>query len=161
MSSLATAFLRPFLPVFLALALGVVDRAAAQAPPTGDPNEGMTIFTQNCALCHAAALGPGNIEIDGQGPSLAGVVGRKAAGAVSYPYSAALIQSGLTWDAPTLDKFLTNPGKLVPGTKMMIAVPEPLQRSDVIAFLQTLKLPASVKPAAPRPDGPVIPPAQD
>ena len=161
MSSLATGFLRPFLPVFLALALGVVNHAAAQAPPAGDPNEGMTVFTQNCALCHAAALGPGNIEIDGQGPSLAGVVGRKAAGAVSYPYSAALIQSGLTWDAPTLDTFLTNPGKLVPGTKMMIAVPEPLVRADLIAYLQTLRLPGNVKPAAPRPDGPVIPPAQD
>src|ERR1700679_742915 len=106
MISLANGFLRLFLSVSLTLALCVADRAAGQAPPTGDPNEGMTVFTQNCALCHAAALGPGNIEIDGQGPSLAGVVGRKAAGAISYPYSTVLSHSGLTWDAPTLDKFL-------------------------------------------------------
>jgi glucose/arabinose dehydrogenase len=146
MISFATGFLRRFLPVFLVLALGVADRAAAQAPPVGDAAAGQTVFTQTCALCHAAALGAGNIEIDGQGPSLAGVVGRKAAGAVSYPYSAALIKSGLTWDVPTLDKFLSDPGAMVPGTKMMMG---------------TLRLPANFKPIAPPAETPGVPPAQD
>jgi glucose/arabinose dehydrogenase/cytochrome c2 len=156
MTSPATSFLR-LLAAIAALPL----LAAAQGPPVGDAAAGGTMFSQNCALCHAAALGPGNIEIDGQGPSLVGVFGRKAAGAVSYPYSAALSHSGLTWDAPTLDNFLTDPGTLVPGTKMMIAIPDPQVRANLIAYLQTLKLPANVKLAAPPADFPGLPFAQD
>ena len=161
MISFATGILRLFLLVLLTVALLVVDRAAAQAPPVGNPAAGMTVFTQTCALCHAAALGAGNIEIDGQGPSLAGVVGRKAAGAVSYPYSTALIQSGLTWDVPTLDKFLSDPGAMVPGTKMMMAISDAQIRANLIAYLQTLRLPANFKPIPPPAETPGLPPAQD
>ena len=156
---MAGSSLRVF-AVLLTLAL-LITRASAQAPPVGDVSAGRTFFAQSCGLCHAAALGPGNIPIEGQGPSLAGVVGRGAGKAASFPYSAALSGSGLVWDAPTLDKFLTNPTEVVPGTKMMISIPDDQMRANVITYLQTLRLPDGVNLAlAPAPT-PAIPPAQD
>jgi glucose/arabinose dehydrogenase/cytochrome c2 len=150
---------RSFLFVTLALAaLASADRAAAQAPPVGDADQGKVFFQQSCALCHASALGAGNVEVNGQGPSLVGVVGRQAA-STSFAYTQALKDSKLTWDAPTLDKFLTNPGALVPNTKMLFAIPDPQMRANVIAYLQTLK--SGVKPVAPAAIVPSIPFPQD
>jgi cytochrome c len=71
-------------------------------------------------------------------PNLYGVVGRKAA-STAFGYSAALKASGLTWDPATLDRFLTSPMKLVPGTRMLIPVSDPKQRADLIAYLGSLK----------------------
>jgi glucose/arabinose dehydrogenase/cytochrome c2 len=141
-------------------AISSADHALAQAPPVGDAGQGQVFFQQSCALCHANALGAGNVEINGQGPSLVGVFGR-AAGATSFPYTQALKSSGLTWDAPTLDKFLTNPGALVPNTRMLFAIPDPQMRANVIAYLQTLKLADNVKPVAPATVVPSIPVPQD
>jgi glucose/arabinose dehydrogenase len=152
---------RRLLFALVALALLAVGRAASQTPLAGDAVQGKTFFAQNCALCHSDALGPDNIEINGQGPSLVGVVGRGAGTAASYPYSPTLSTSGLTWDATTLDKFLSDPGALVPGTKMLVAIPDPQVRANAIAYLQTLQFPANVKIApAPSPT-PAIPPSQD
>jgi len=145
----------------LTLAFLAVGRAAAQAPPVGDEVQGKTFFAQSCALCHAAALGADNVEIDGQGPSLVGVFGRAAGTAASFPYSAALSSSRLTWDAPTLDKFLSDPGTLVPGTKMPIAVTDLQVRANLIAYLKTLQLPANVKLALAPPEVPLLPFEQD
>ncbi|MEJ0000869.1 MAG: PQQ-dependent sugar dehydrogenase [Verrucomicrobiota bacterium] len=154
-------FPRRFLPVLLALTLLAVGRAAAQAPLVGDAAQGKAFFAQSCALCHAAELGPGNIEIIGQGPSLAGVFGRAAGNAASFPYSSALSSSKLTWDVPTLDKFLTDPGALVPGTKMLVAISDPQVRANLIAYLQTLKVPENVKLAAAPTGDPAVPVAKD
>ena len=71
-------------------------------------------------------------------PSLAGVVGRPAA-STDYPYSLALKKAGLTWDKASLDRFLTAPAKLVPGTRMPVAVPRADERAALIAYLRTLK----------------------
>jgi cytochrome c len=67
------------------------------------------------------------------------VVGRKAATAPGFPYTDALKASGLTWTPDTLDKLLQDPMKFVPGTAMPQSVPDPVQRADVIAYLETLK----------------------
>jgi cytochrome c len=87
-----------------------------------------------CSSCHAVQ--PGR---QGVGPSLAGVVGRKAASLPGYAYSDALKASGIVWDAKTLDTWLAGPMKMVPGTKMVIALPDPNGRKAVIEYLQTLK----------------------
>ena len=96
--------------------LGGGDRVRAQDAAKGDAAAGQKFFAQNCALCHAVQPG-----VTQQGPSLAGVVGRRAASA-NYNYTKALQDSRLTWDAATLDRFLTNPAALVPGTTMPMAV---------------------------------------
>jgi cytochrome c len=70
---------------------------------------------------------------------LAGIYNKPAAGTAGYQYSSALLAAHLTWNAATLDKFLTSPQTLVAGTKMPYAgLPDAGQRADVIAYLATL-----------------------
>jgi cytochrome c len=87
-----------------------------------------------CASCHSVT--PGR---QGAGPSLAGVWGRKAGSLPGYPFSDALNGSGIVWNAQTLDTWLAGPIKMVPGTKMVYAIPDAEGRKAVIAYLQTLK----------------------
>jgi cytochrome c2 len=110
---------------FLGLFVGTA--FAANAHAAGDAAAGAATFEDRCAICHVAAGG-------GQGPSLTGVVGRKAASAKGFGYSTALKASGLTWTAAALDVFLTNPGKAVPGTAMPIRVSDATQRANLIAY---------------------------
>jgi cytochrome c len=107
---------------------------AALGSSSAIAQDGATIFRQRCTMCHVNAAG----QKPGLGPNLFGVVGRKAAG-TSFLYSPALKKSGLKWDKATLDKFLTGPAKLVPGTYMNIALPKPAERAALIAYLATLK----------------------
>jgi cytochrome c len=54
-----------------------------------------------------------------------------------YSYSAALKSSTLVWDEATLDRWLTNPAALVPGTAMAFAgLPKPEDRAALIAYLK-------------------------
>ncbi len=115
--------------------------AFGQGPPVGDATRGQTYFQTSCALCHSPELGPDNTVIIKQGPSLAGIVGRRAGSLPHFTYTEALKGSGYTWDAATLDHFLSNPMMAVPGTTMPMPVPDPQSRSDVIAYLSTLKIP--------------------
>jgi len=74
------------------------------------------------------------------GPSLFGVVGRAAGSETYFTYSAANKNSGLTWDEATLDRYLTSPKAVVPGTIMPYAgLKNETQRADLIAYLATLK----------------------
>jgi cytochrome c2 len=100
---------------------------------TGDAAAGQHVFSR-CASCHSVKPG-----VNGIGPSLDGVVGRKSGTEQGYSYSPAMKSAGLTWDPATLDKFLQGPGTLVHGTKMFINLPSEKDRQDVIAYLATLK----------------------
>jgi cytochrome c len=73
------------------------------------------------------------------GPKHRGVVGRRAGSVADYAYSAALKNSGLVWDEALLDRWLTNPSALVPGTKMFFQVSDAQNRADIIAFLKEQK----------------------
>src|SRR5580658_9402051 len=84
-----------------------------------DVNAGRTAFRLQCALCHSAEPNDGG---GGDAPNLMTIVGRRAAGLPNYPYSSALAGSGLTWDAATLDRFLSSPPAMVPGSTMRMAV---------------------------------------
>ena len=132
-------------PGALLVLAGIVPLAAcAQDMPTGDVARGQAYFQVSCALCHSPELGPDNTVITKQGPSLVGVVGRQAGSLPHFTYTAALKASGYTWDAATLDHFLSNPMMAVPGTTMPMPVPDPQSRADVIAYLSTLKIPDGV-----------------
>jgi glucose/arabinose dehydrogenase len=121
----------------LALNLTLFAGAAATCSAVGDPAHGRQVFQQSCAVCHSTGLA--GQPVTGQGPLLAGVVGRPAASLSNFGYSKALHASGLTWDAATLDRFLAAPSAVVPGTAMVVALPNPTDRADLIAFLGTLK----------------------
>jgi glucose/arabinose dehydrogenase len=128
---------------------GVGDHAVAQTPPAGNAIHGKLVFQQNCAVCHASGLDPQVTA--GQGPLLAGVIGRAAASLGNFSYTPALKSSGLKWNPATLDRFLTSPTTVVPGTNMVLAIPNAADRSDLIAFLATLRpiaLPTATEAAA-------------
>lgn len=73
------------------------------------------------------------------GPSLVAVLGRKAGSATAFPYSTAMKAFGRKWDAPTLDAFLTSPGKVIPRSNMAFAgQSDAAKRADIIAYLATL-----------------------
>jgi cytochrome c len=97
---------------------------------------GRQLYWQRCSQCHATTTEPR------QGPGLAGVVGRKAGSVPGFPYTPQLKSSGLAWDRKMLDRFLTNPSAVVPGTLMPMMVPDPKDRQDIIDFLETLKPPS-------------------
>jgi cytochrome c len=104
---------------------------ASAAAPKGDPVHGKALY-QGCAACHS-------IDDNDLGPRHRGVVGRKAGVVPDYNYSPALKASGLTWTEDNLDRWLTNPSTLVPGTKMFFRIDDPQARADIIAYLKELK----------------------
>jgi cytochrome c2 len=77
--------------------------------PVGNAERGQKFFQSACVICHSPSLGPGNTLIIKQGPTLLGVMGRKAGTSPHFNYTQALKDSGLVWDAPALDRFLTDP----------------------------------------------------
>ena len=120
-----------FFAVVLASAMALTSGAAMTA---GDAAKGKKVF-KKCKACHSIKAGKKKV-----GPSMFGVVGRKAGTAQGYRFSKAMKGSGLTWDEATLDKFLKKPKKVVKKTKMGFAgLKKDNQRADVIAYLKTLK----------------------
>jgi cytochrome c len=119
--------------LFVFAGLGCSAYAAAQdAAAPCDLNLGKQVFVV-CAACHALAPG----EMKHEGPSLSEVYGRAAAGDKTFKYSPAMLASGLTWDAATLDRFLTNPRRALPGTVMSFPGLEASgDRSAVICYLR-------------------------
>jgi glucose/arabinose dehydrogenase/cytochrome c2 len=108
---------------------------AASAPALGaDAAAGKALFRQQCSICHSAEPGDSG---GAQGPSLIGVYGRQAASA-GFSYTEALRAAHLTWDAATLDRFLASPTTVVPGSAMVIAVPNESDRENLIAYFQDL-----------------------
>ena len=118
------------------LMLAIAALTLGHSAMAADANAGKTFFTAQCGLCHTAAP---NDNGGGQGPNLQGVLGRKAASNSQFGYTEVLKKSGLSWDAATLDKFLTNPAAMVQGSAMVIAVPGATDRANVIAYFQALK----------------------
>jgi cytochrome c len=107
----------------------VVFAGAAQAD--GDAARGEKRF-EECATCHTVERGLNNV-----GPSLFGLIGRKAGEIAEFRYSPALKKSGLTWTPQTLDTFIADPQKQVPGNRMPYAgMPDAGERADLIAYLQ-------------------------
>jgi cytochrome c2 len=119
------------LPVLLLL-LGF---AAPSPGAAGDAGRGERAF-QRCFACHS--VDPGETA-SLQGPSLVGVVGRRAASVPGFEYSAAMREkaaAGLVWDAASLDRYLADPESVVPGTRMSIPpVRDEQERADLIAYL--------------------------
>ena len=93
-------------------------------------------FNDHCRECHSFLKDDNRL-----GPSLYGVVGRKAGAEPGYGYTQSLKDSGVTWDEPTLDKWIANPGAVIPGNGMSPpygGVADPAIRQRIIAFLKTL-----------------------
>jgi glucose/arabinose dehydrogenase len=115
---------------------GATCALSAEPDTTVAANAGKVAFREQCALCHSAQP---NDNGGAQGPNLYQVYGRHAAADPLFSYSAALRASHLTWDAATLDRFLTNPYGVAPGTAMIISVPSAEVRGNLIAYFRAVK----------------------
>lgn len=106
---------------------------AGAAFADGDREQGAKAF-RACAACHS--LRPGDHRT---GPSLAGFWGRKAGSVATFSrYSKALKESGVVWNAETLDRWLADPKRMIPGNHMIFrGVAEKKTRDDLIAFLRS------------------------
>jgi cytochrome c len=119
------------------IALAVIAAAVIATPAlaAGDPVKGKAVFAR-CAICHNVEKDGGN----GVGPNLFGIYGRKAASVEGFNYSGPMKASGLVWNDENLEKWISGPAKMVPGTKMAFAgISSKGQVEDVIAYLKTLK----------------------
>jgi cytochrome c2 len=123
---------------FLVLAAAIAAPALCAAGSKPNTENGKTAFDTMCGICHSVQPTGGPT----QGPNLLGLVGRKAGSEPDFPmYSPALKASGITWSKKTLDKFLLDPMKKVPGTVMPMLIQDNKTRADVVAYLATLKKP--------------------
>ena len=118
--------MRALLLLLLALAAASSARAADVA---ADSAHGEVLY-EGCQDCHS-------LDKNDVGPRHRGVFGRKAGSLPDFAYSEALKESGLTWNETTLDAWLSDPQKLVPGAKMFYHLDNAQDRADVIEFLKT------------------------
>jgi|SRR5919108_1735801 cytochrome c len=92
-------------------------------------------FKKSCGTCHTTvADAPAR-----QGPNLFGVIDRKAGSMPGFKYSAPFIAGGadIVWDEATLDRWLTDPQSLIPGTFMVYKQADPDKRRLVIEYLKS------------------------
>lgn len=99
-------------------------RVAAAGPPAS--------FT-TCGVCHSVNAGENRI-----GPSLAGVVGRRAGSVSGANYSPAMQEANITWNEANLGRYLADPASVVPGGTMPNPNLDAAQRRAIIDYLKTL-----------------------
>jgi len=102
----------------------------AQAQGVGDAQRGTQVFAQ-CKICHSLEAGKNMV-----GPSLHGLIGRKAGSVPGFAYSPAMKNSNVTWNNDTLSKYLTDPKAFIPGDKMAFTgIKDPSKLGDLLAYL--------------------------
>lgn len=117
--------------LFIALLVAAVSGAA----DAGDASAGKALFARTCQNCHSVDIGVNKV-----GPSLWNVVGRQPATVPDFVYSDGMKANKAAWTTSALDAYLADPRGDVHGAKMFFkGLPEPRDRADVIAYLQTLK----------------------
>lgn len=92
-------------------------------------------FKKSCGTCHA--VDPAASAR--QGPNLFGVVDRAAGSVAGFKYSPAFVagKDGVVWDTATLDRWITDPQAMIPGTVMLYKQADPDKRHLVIEYLKT------------------------
>ena len=90
-------------------------------------------IAENCTACHALS-GTANMV----GPTLSGVIGRKAGQVRNYDYSEGMKSSGITWTPDEITRFIMDPIGVVPGTKMALSPLTKEEASDVSTYLQSI-----------------------
>jgi cytochrome c len=105
----------------------------AAAPALAEDEPGRLLYNNVCRTCHTMREGDNRL-----GPSLHGVVGRKAGSLPGFPFSQAMMSSGIVWDEAMLDRFIENPDVVVPGNGMKPygGVVSPEKRALLVAHLK-------------------------
>jgi cytochrome c len=121
------------LPLSACAAL-IAAQAVFSHAQAADAARGGQIYETRCGGCHS-------IDANRVGPAHKGVFGRRAGAVKDYDYSEALKKSRVVWSEKTLELWLTNPERLIPGQKMGFSVPEAKDRADLIEFLKKKSMP--------------------
>jgi cytochrome c len=101
-----------------------------------DTNAGQVAFNQVCRSCHTTKEGDNRL-----GPSLRGVIGRKAGSLPNYSnYSDSMKNADLVWDKNNMERFIANPDQVVPGNNMkpFAGVASADERAKIVAFLESV-----------------------
>jgi cytochrome c2 len=108
------------------------DAGSAAASATGG---GRAAFDNHCRTCHSLQAGDNRL-----GPSLHGIVGAKAGAQPGYAsYSQSLVTAGMTWDETSLDRFITDPERVIPNNNMkpFKGITDESIRRAIVAFLKS------------------------
>ncbi len=98
----------------------------------GDAKMGKKVFNK-CRACHSLIAGKKKV-----GPSLHGIIGRKAGSESYFKYSKAMKAAGIDWTAENLDKYLAAPKKFIPKNKMPFGgLKKAKDRANIIAYLKS------------------------
>jgi cytochrome c len=117
-----------------AVLLGIFAVVWSQSVHAADPAQGQAVFKTQCGVCHSVVQGKNMV-----GPSLFGIFGRTSGTIEGFRYSAANKGATIVWDAAVLDKYLTAPREMIPGTTMTYAgLKDAAKRADLIAYLETV-----------------------
>jgi cytochrome c len=103
--------------------------APAWASAAGEASRGEQLYESRCTGCHS-------LDANRIGPMHRGVFGRKAGSVSDFEYSSAVKRSKVVWNEQTLERWLSDPEKLIPGQKMGYQVPEAADRADIVAYLK-------------------------
>lgn len=119
----------------MAAGIGTLILAAAPAMAAEESGDGMLAFNNACRTCHSFKAGDNRL-----GPTLHGVVGRKAGSVEGFQFSSAMSGSGITWDEKNLDQFIENPDKVVHGNAMKPfgGIADASERAKIVDYLKTL-----------------------
>jgi len=124
----------------IGFALGMVLLAGSTISMKAEAGaNGKVLFERRCGGCHA-------LDRDKEGPSLQGIYGRHAGSVPSFQYSDALKTAKIRWDDTTLDQWLTDTEKLVPGNDMAFHVENAEERRAIIDFLKQNRDPQLRRP---------------
>jgi len=118
---------RPLLAIALASAL---------VPAAAGAEDLEISFNDHCRECHSFVKDDNRL-----GPSLYGVVGRKAGAEPGYAYTQSMQDSGVVWNEATLDKWIADPDAVIPGNGMSppySGIADPAIRQRIIAFLKSI-----------------------
>jgi len=116
----------------ITIVLSVTLMAVASAVfAAGNAVRGQQLYESRCIACHS-------VDQSRVGPAHQGVFGRRAGRVADYDYSAALKASKVVWSEKTLNAWLENPERTIPGQKMGYRVTEALDRADLIAYLKEI-----------------------
>ena len=114
--------------------LTIVGCGAGGSARAADAVAGEAVFKSQCGICHSVVAGRNQV-----GPSLAGIVGRKAGQVPNFHYSPSNKDSGLVWDEATLDRYLISPKDTLPHTIMTYGgLKDADKRANLIAYLATV-----------------------
>ena len=110
---------------------GLCSSAWSQTISAAAP-DGAALFQKQCSACHSLdSSAPPH-----QGPTLAGVYGRKPGAVPGYHYSPGFANVDFVWDEPHLDAYLTNPQAVIPGAIMPYRQSKAPIRLAIVSYLK-------------------------